>query len=138
MQNIDIIIVAFLLWTRIYYICQENKHFYKLIPLKIHEREVPVMEGSSCSQDTNQTFENKPTSNFCSHCFEGQDKNKLMFSFKSYGIQTNIKPNYYFVLFCFSRQDFSTYAWLSWNQLCRTGCPQTHRDSSTSASRVLD
>jgi hypothetical protein len=34
-----------------------------------------------------------------------------------------------FILFCFSRQGFSVYPWLSWNSLCRPGCPQTQKSA---------
>jgi hypothetical protein len=32
-----------------------------------------------------------------------------------------------FVLFCFLKQGFSVYPWLSWNSLCRPGWPQTQK-----------
>jgi hypothetical protein len=34
---------------------------------------------------------------------------------------------YLFLFFCFSRQGFSVYPWLSWNSLCRPGWPRTQK-----------
>jgi hypothetical protein len=34
-----------------------------------------------------------------------------------------------FVLFCFSRQGFSVWHWLSWNSLCRPGWPRTQKSA---------
>jgi hypothetical protein len=36
---------------------------------------------------------------------------------------------FFFLFFCFSRQGFSVYPWLSWNSLCRPSWPQTQRSS---------
>jgi hypothetical protein len=33
------------------------------------------------------------------------------------------------LLFCFSRQGFSVWPWLSWNSLCRPGWPRTQRSA---------
>jgi hypothetical protein len=36
---------------------------------------------------------------------------------------------FFFFVFCFQRQGFSVYPWLSWNSLCRSGCPQTQKSA---------
>ena len=44
-------------------------------------------------------------------------------------IKNTGKSTFCFVLFCFSRQGFSVWPWLSWNSLCRPGWPHTQKST---------
>ena len=42
-----------------------------------------------------------------------------------------------YLFFCFFETGFLCFPWMSWNSLCRLGCPQTHRVPPASTFQML-